>query len=50
MIYDWDDTILCTSYINDFRFVWLPTQVKILMNQLDEYAVLFYCNLGKITI
>jgi hypothetical protein len=39
IIFDWDDTLLCTSYLSGFQFLDLNTDAKALVKNLDDYAV-----------
>lgn len=41
MIFDWDDTLLCTSYLSGFQFLELSEEAKTLVKNLDDYAVSF---------
>jgi hypothetical protein len=35
-IYDWDDTILCTTYLSSFQFLDIGPETKALLEKLDE--------------
>jgi hypothetical protein len=39
VIFDWDDTLLCTSYLSGFQFLELSPDAKTLVKSLDDYAV-----------
>ncbi|EAR96717.2 kinase, putative (macronuclear) [Tetrahymena thermophila SB210] len=38
VIFDWDDTILCTNYLSQYNFVDLPTEVLRQLSNLDNSA------------
>lgn len=40
IIFDWDDTLLCTSYLSGFQFLELSVDAKTLVKSLDDYAVI----------
>jgi hypothetical protein len=42
IIFDWDDTLLCTSYLSGFQFLELSADAKALVKNLDDYAVLSF--------
>ena len=39
VIFDWDDTILCTNYLSQYNFVDFPTEVLRQLSNLDNSAV-----------
>lgn len=48
VIFDWDDTLLCTSYLSGFQFLELSEDAKTLVKNLDGYAVRHKVNQHKL--
>ena len=38
-IFDWDDTLLCTSYLSALHFMDLSPEIKELLNKLDDICI-----------
>ena len=49
IIFDWDDTLLCTSYLGAFGSEDLPSIVIMALEELDKQVVIKSNDLGKST-